>query len=244
VNFRGLLSNVRIRLDHPRAQRPSDRDLLLHLSTAIQNLLIEANLRGRYWAVDETELVVTPNTTEYLIGVEGFGKPLEVRSINSPNSPYIDYDVEFSELGDLGFGWDYPNNYGLSGGNGGALHNAHRIAFYHKQGNVYARVMPTPGQSARYRIIYQIGLFGSTIPLDEELLFPEHSALVELRTAISALPSSEWHDDRAVNSDKRKELALTLSKDEAKSDTLFRHYISSQTANLQPNYRLLDDIDG
>lgn len=243
MNFRGLLSNVRIRLDGPRAQRPSDRTLLLHLSTTVQHLLTEANLRGRYWAVDETELVATPNTAEYIISVEGFGKPLEVRSSFPGNPSYIEYDVPFFELGDLGFDWPYPNDFGVSANLDGSPHSAHRIAFYRKQGNVYARILPVPAQAARYRIIYQLGKFGETTPLDEELLFPEHSALVELRTAISALPQTEWDDDAMLNAGKRKELALTMTEDARTAYGLFKHYVATQTANMQPNYRLLDSID-
>lgn len=243
MNFRGLLSNVRIRLRNPRAQKPSDRTLLLLLSTTIQNLLTEANLRGRYWSVDETELVVSPNNAEYIIGVEGFGKPLEVRSYSPGNPSAVEYNVTFSELTDLGFDWPYPNNFGVSASLDGMLHSAQRIAFYRKQGNVYARIVPTPAQSARYRIIYQVGLFGATTPLDEELLFPEHAALVELRTAISALPHAEWEDDRAVNTEIRKELSLTLPEDARMAYTLFKQSVASLTGDMQPHYRLLGSID-
>lgn len=243
MNLRGLLSNVRILARNPRAQQPSDRTLLFLLSRQVQNLLTEANLRGRYWAVDEFELVVTPNTADYLIPVEGFGKAIEVRSLFPGNPSYTSYNVDFFELGDLGFDWPYANDFALSGSLDGSPHSTQRIAFYHKQGNAYARVMPTPAQAASFNIIYQVSMFGETTPLDEPLLFPEHTGLIELRTAIAALPHCEWVPDAAVNAEMRKELALTLDRDEQRSYLLFKHYMATQSANNEPNYRLLSSID-
>jgi hypothetical protein len=239
MNVRGSLRNIRIRLRDPRAQQPSDRTLLVLFSTHVQNLLTEANLRGRYWSVDETQVVVNGNVTDYPIGVDGFGKPIEVQATYPNGQP--SHDVDFYTLGDLNFEPDSPyaaawfDGYYAPGPN-------NRVAFYRKAGNIYLRI-PANRVGATYNIIYQVGIYGSTLELDEELLFPEFYALAELRTAISALPHAEWSDDRAENREVRKELGLTLPADAADTYKLFRSYVATQTAGDQPTYRLLDSFD-
>lgn len=242
MNTRGSLSNIRIRLRDPRAQQPSDRNLLVLFSTHVQNLLTEANLRGRYWSVDETQIIVNPNVTEYPIGIEGFGKPIEVRATYPANPGYRTHDVEFTELGDLNFEAAEPfwTNF-FTGYNAPGVYN-NRVAFYRKNGNVQLRI-PPGSTNATYTIIFQVGTYGQTAPLDDELLFPEFYALAELRTAISALPHAEWTEDKAENREMRKELALTLAEDLRTTYALFRSYVASQTAGNDMNYRLLDSFD-
>lgn len=243
MNLRGMLRGIRIRVRDPRAQQPSDRTLLKLLSDQVQNLSIEANLRGRYWAVDETELQVTANTGDYLIPIANFGKPIEVYTSWPGNPSYVTRTVDFFELGDLNYQWDMPGNFALSSAIDGSPHTAHRIAFYHKQGQVYARVMPTPAGGAQYKVIYQVGQYGATMPLSEEIMLPEFAQLVEVRTAIAALPHCEWVDEEARNEARRRELALTLDRAEKQSYALFKSYVATQTAGLQPNQRIAYLID-
>lgn len=245
MNLRGMLSNVRIRMRNPRAQQPSDRTLLVLLSTTVQNLLIEANLRGRYWAVDETEVVVNPNVAEYLIGVEGFGKAIEVRALYSPSSSHREHDVDFFDLGDLNF--ESPglwSSYNTSDPLTGVPYGDQRVAFYRKRGNIYLRIAQGgPPAGTRYKIIFQVGKFGETVPLDEEVMLPEFSHLAEIRTAISALPHGEWEDDEDFNRRRREELALSLADDRREAYPLFKSWVATQTAGNQPNYRISDSID-
>lgn len=241
MNVRGSLRNIRIRLRDPRAQQPSDRTLLVLLSTHVQNLLTEANLRGQYWSVDETQIPVNGNVTEYPIGVEGFGKPIEVRATYPANPGYPSHDVDFYTLGDLNFEADSPwwanwfAGYEVPG-------RSNRVAFYRRNGNLYLRTSG-PSAPATYTIIYQVGAYGQTLDLDEEMLFPEFFALAELRTAISALPHAEWWDDEARNERRRKELGMTLAEDLRTTYPLFRSYVTTQTAGDQPTYRYLDSFD-
>lgn len=243
MNIRGSLSNIRVRLNGPRAQKPSDRSLLVLLSTQVQNLLTEANLRGRYWAVDFTDVTVNPNVTEYALAVEGFGKPIEVRAVY-PGGDYPEHDVDFYDPGDLNFESPFVGSQpAFDTLTGGQPYMAQRASFYRKNGTLYLRTAGVPQAGATYRIFYQIGVYGQTLALDEELLFPEFYMLAELRTAISALPHSEWFDSEDRNESMRKQLGLTLDLDEKRTYALFKSYVASQTANDQPNYRLLDDFD-
>lgn len=237
MNIRGLLRGVRIHARDPRAQQPSDRTLLHLLSIQIQTFLTEVNLYGNNYSVDETQLTVTPNTGEYLINTEGFGKPIEVRTLNTGDPSYTERTIDFFELGDLHYQWDLPNNFGQAFWADGSNHSTQRIAFYRRQGNIYARILPVPSQAATLNIIYQVGLFGSTTPLDEDVLLPEHHALIEVRTAIAALPHCEWFDDEDSNHARRKELASSLADQRDSLTRTFRANIANQTASTEPDYR-------
>ena len=224
-----MLTNIRIRLADPRSQQPSERTLLLLLSTQVQNFATEANLSGRHWAVDETFLPVVAGVNDYEISEASFGKPLEIYSYYPSDPGHITYPVNLIDLGDVHFDWGLPENV-ASGFNTGSPHTAIRIAFYRKQGVLHARVLPTPTTSATYKVLYQIGVYGETVPLDETPFLPEHHSLIELRTAISALPHSEWFDnDDDRNRRRREELALSMAPDSERLERNFRSYITSIT---------------
>lgn len=241
----GTLRGIRIRTRDPRAQQPSDRTLLHLLSGHVQSLSIEANLRGRYWAVDETEIVINPNVADYPIAVDGFGKPLSVRAVYPNSTNFREDDVNFYELGDLNFERAYPSGFPVTDPLYGFPSADSRIAFYHKQGNVYARVPQGVVQAGtRYKIIYQVGKYGDTLPLEgKEIVLPEFIQLIEICTAISALPHCEWFNDEVRNTARRQELGLTLEADRARVYTLFKAYIGTQTAAMMPTYRIQDSID-
>lgn len=244
MSLRSILGNVRVRARDPRAQQPSDRTLLVLLSTQVQNLLLEANLRGRYWSVDETQVAVNPNTTDYAISAENFGKPTEVRAVYSTGG-YPEHDVTFFELGDLNY--DLPWSGGQLVGDplyGGPPLLHQRVAFYRRANQVYLRTLPgVPGQTATYKIIFQVGKFGETVHLDDTIMLPEFSTLVEIRTTISALPHCEWFDEEDRNARRREELALSLERDERLAYPLFRSWVATQSAANQPSQRYYDPID-
>jgi hypothetical protein len=213
------------------------------LNTQVQTFLTELNIFGRNWAVDELLLTITPNTTEYLLNTEGFGKPIAVRALDQSNPAYIERNIDFFELGDLYYDWDLPNNFGAAYSLDGSPHSTQRIAFYRRGGNVYARVLPIPNQAAQFSILYQVGVFGSTQPLDEDILLPEHHALIEVRTALTALPHCEWWDDEGMNDKRRSALERTLLAEESKLYKTFRANIANQTAGSPIDYREISSFD-
>lgn len=241
MNFRQLLSNTRIRCGDPRPQKPRDAALLLLLSTQVQAFLNEANLTGRPWAVDELTLSVSSATEDYPLAINShFGKPILVRTVY-PNDPgMIERDIDFVELGEFNSDWPFPKNFGSSFSVDGSPNNAARLAFFRKGGTdqVYVRVLPIPSQSADYQILYQVGVYGETVPLDETPLLPEHHGLLEVRTALAALPHCEWDDNDDRNDYKRKALGITLSADEQRLYALFRRYITTTSASVRPSYRV------
>lgn len=240
MNYRQLLSNVRTRCGDPLAQKPSPRALLLLLSTQVQAFLNEANLTGRPWAVDELSLVVAANGEDYAIPADShFGKPILVRTVYPSNPSHIESDVDFVDLGEFNSDWPFPKDFGGGFSLDGSPNTASRMAFFRKSGTdqVYVRVLPIPRQSASYQVLYQVGVYGETVPLDETPLLPEHHALLEVRTALAALPHCEWSDDQRANDNKRERLAAALTAEHNLLYPLFKRYIATTSASVRPSYR-------
>jgi hypothetical protein len=242
VNFRSMLENVRTRLgEELRDQHPSTKLLLLLLSTQVQNFLTEANLSGRPWAVDEITLSFGGGTGEFTIPADhSFGKPLEVYSYYPGDPNHITRSIDFVDLGSLYSGWDHPASSWPGWSLDGSPNTAQRLAFFRKSGDnqLYVRVLPVPQQAAQYKVIYQVGVYGETEDLNAEPVLPMHHALVEVRTALAALPHAQWSEDRKDNQDRRNDLRPTLLAEETMLRRNFRAYITTMGADMRPSTRL------
>jgi hypothetical protein len=122
----------------------------------------------------------------------------------------------------------------------GSPNNAQRLAFFRKSGDdqVYVRVLPVPQQAAQYKVIYQVGVYGQTNSLDETPLLPMHHALVEVRTALAALPHAQWSTNAGDNQARRNDLRPTLLAEETMLRRNFRAYVASTGADMRPSSRL------
>ena len=235
-----MRTNVRTRLGHPRAQSPSNHDILLNLSTQIQRYINKLALSGRNWAVDEVGLSVANGVEDYPITATNFGRPVQVRTVYPQNPSYIERDIEFDELGDMNFNWPYPKNFGSLVYNAdGSPNTAQRMAFFRKSGldQVYVRVTPIPAMPAQYQILYQVGDFARSAALATIPVLPQHHDLLEIRTAISLLPSTTWSDDARADSGRRQEYAMALQNDERALAADFEQYIRSVGAKRRPSIR-------
>lgn len=235
-----MKANIRLRLGGPLDQKPSDGELLLILNTQVQSYLNEVNLSAKPWAVAEVNLYAVPTVEDYAIAATNFGKPIQVRTVYPANPAHIERDIDFFELGDLNFDWNLPKNFGNTFFNlDGSPHTAIRMAFFRRLGQdtAYVRIIPIPQLAATYQILYQIGVYGDTQGLGEVPVLPQHHSLIELRSAIAALPLSEWSGDEAYNIEKRKELALSMGADAARLERQFSEYIKTITVSRRLNYR-------
>ena len=235
-----MQANVLLRLGEPVEQKPSDRIVLLNLSTQIQSYINEANLSAKPWVVAELDLNVSPNTEDYPIPATDFGKPLMVRTVWASNPAHIERTVDFFELQDLNFDWNLPKNFGNTFFNlDGSPHTALRMAFFRKSGldQAYVRVLPVPQLAATYQILYQIGKYGEEQAVETVPVLPQHHALIEVRTAISLLPMAQWSDDAAKDSSKRGELAMSLKNDALRLENEFQHYIATVAVSRRLSYR-------
>lgn len=239
MKLSSMLTNIRIRCGGPKAQAPSDRLLLLLLSSQLQNFATEANLSGRPWSVEEMNLEVTSGEEDYPLPIDAsFGKPIQVRTVYPSDPGHIERDIDFFDIGDLNFGWPFPKNFGSAGSLDSSPNNAARLAFFRKGGQVYARVLPIPATSATYQILYQVGVYGETVPLEDIPILPEHHTLLEIRTSLAALPHCEWSDDRAANKDKRGELAMSMVPDSQRLERNFKLYTATVTGHRGMSVRL------
>lgn len=242
-----MLENVRVvHLGEPRAQRPSNYQVLKKLSISIQRYINRLSLSERSWAVDETSLTVTTGTEDYPIAATNFGRPIQVRTVWPSNPSHIERDIAFFELGDINFDWPFPKNVGaLLFSPDGSPHTAERMAFFRKSGvdQAYVRVQPIPQLTATYQILYQIGNYADSAALAAVPVLPQHHALIEVRTAISLLPITNWTDDPKADSLMREQLAMQLKNDEAGLSQDFESYIRSVGAKRRPSARILNSID-
>lgn len=245
MNFRQLLLNTRIRLGDTLAQRPSDRTLLLIVTSQVQSFLNQANLSAKPWAVDELTLVTVPGVEDYPVGAASeFGKPIQIRTLYQQNPAHIEQNIEFYELGEVNLDWNLPQNYGVVSYDG-SPHTARGMAFFRKGGDdqVYVRVVPKPQTNAQYTILYQVGVYGATAGLDSIPILPQHHPLVEVRSAIDALPHATWNDDEKLNTEKREQLGLTLMATEKRLAFEFNEYIKTATVSRRIGWRDLCSID-
>lgn len=228
MKLQDMLTNIRLRLGGPDAQCPSDRTLLLLLSTQLQNFYTEAGLSGT-GLVDEVPLTISPNTPDYIISTPDFGKPLQVLTYDPGNPNHIVRNIPFTDIGDLYFDWPFSTDYTPGFSADGSAHTLDRIAFFRQAGNIHARVLPIPAAPANYIVRYQIGVYGNTTPLDEEPALIEHHPLVEVRTSLAGLPHCKWGgEDNPVLYDR---LTNTLLAEVGMLTKNFRLYISTVTGN-------------
>lgn len=243
MNVGQMLDNVRTRLGDCRAQKPSDRQILLHLTTNLQAFFNRLSISNKPWAVDELTLVVTPGNEDYALPIDSsFGKPIRVRTSYAANPSQIIRDIEFFELTDSNFDWNLPANFGnLYYNLDGSPNTAMRIAFYRRAGldQIYARIVPTPQLSATYVVLYQIGVYGETAALADVPVLPEHHSLIELWTTLSVLPIAEWYDAPADNSKRREEFALAINNDCRRLESDFNQYIRTVSVQKPLSYRAL-----
>lgn len=249
-----MMANARTLMDDPSPQHPSDRHLLKIVLLHAQDLINKANNSGKAWATGETPLVVSRNVGDYQIAQPAdFGKPLVVLTTDAANTAHWERPVDVYELQNLDFAYSGP----ADGANlsrafaDGSTHSAAGVAFYRKQGDdgqVWARVRPVPQEAATYTIIYSVGNWADQAGLASSPVLREFHDLIEVRSALSALPSARWWDEsseegRRANREKRQEVALARRYDDERITPNFERFVGSMRnakMNLRATYGYLD----
>jgi len=216
------IDGVLVRLGSPRAQSPSEDQLLRAVCTNIRTLLRAKRNVSNPWNFDETFVEITPGEDTYQITNANFGTPLVVTTV--PENPaQVVRIIPFYCPQNLDYSWGYPQNAGAWGypaywsGNANAL----RCAFFWQGSNAFIRFNPIPQLSpASYKIGYLCNANGvSTDALTSSPLVDEDVDLVEVRSAQSLLGSAQWESNttkegKQANAERRKDLFVTLDKDE------------------------------
>ena len=228
ADLQTMAGNVRLRLDDPRPQKPSSRRVLQAVIDATQNLYNRLGNSGQAWSIKpDYTLVVTPNTSDYLLAIDStYGKPIQVLTTFPANPSYVQRLVDFYELGEMYFDWNQPQNIASWLFTDGSNCTAARMAFYYKDdGARWVRVLPQPMLQASYTILFASGNWVESAGLESSPVLSQFHPVVEIWAAQSVLPSCEWWDDQKLNMEHRKELAAALVNDQQRFEDELNRYL-------------------
>lgn len=221
-SIQSMMDNTLVRLGDPRAQTPSDLQLLHQVCSQIRTLLRAKQNVSNPWNYGETFVDITPGEDTYAINVANFGTPLVVTTVpQTPND--IIRIIPFYCPQNLNFSYGWPQNAGSYAwpNYGGSNCNALRCAIFWENNTAYIRFNPIPELTpASYKIDYlQNANSVGVAALTSTPLMDQDCDLVEIRSARSLLALSEWEapetkDGRDRNAEKRRDLGMTLTGDE------------------------------
>lgn len=222
-NITQMMDNIVVnRLGGPRAQTPNNVQLLHQVCTQIRTLLRAKQNVSNPWNFGETFVEITPGEDTYQITDADFGTPLVVTTVPE-NTNQVVRLIPFYCPQNLDYSWGYSQSAsGFWPSIDGSNCNAARCAIFWQNNLAYIRFNPIPELSpASYKIQYlananAIGLASLTATP----LMDQDCDAVEIRAAESLLALTEWQspetrEGRDRNAEKRKDLIVTLTADEA-----------------------------
>ncbi len=224
-----MIGNVRMRMADPDFHNPSLRHLLRFTLDHVRSLFNQITNSNEAWATGELTQAISPGAEEYSLAITG--KPFAMYTTDSSNPSHVERMIPVYTLQNLLLAYEGPRDGAWVWPQyaGGSSHTAMGVAFYQKDGapGWYARVRPLPQASAQYKILYSIGNWAESAGLSSSPVLTDHHHLIEVRTAMSALPMARWSEDEKANTEKRKELALSLMNDERAFRRDFETYLRS-----------------
>ena len=234
-------------LDGPREHKPSRRLVWKYVGQVVQSAFNQLGNTGNAWAIAEAQLDVDVDEEDYaLAGASNFGKPLQVLTYDPTNQAHVERDVDFWEVQNMNFDWPWPNDIANQFTNwDNSPHTATRMAFFRQFGEdqIYVRVKPLPKQTATYRVIYSVGNYVDTAGLTSTPLLSNFHHLFEVQAALYLLPYAEWSDDKRDNSEKREQLAQSLSTQINEQMPDFKNYIRNLRSDKIQSRHLYGSID-
>lgn len=243
-----ILADVRLALDEPNHQHPTERHLFTFLMHQVQHFHNEMQNTGENWDVNSFILTVQPSVSDYEITTAlapRFSKPIYVLTSKSNDPTFNQHEVPI---------WDIQN-FDLPPGKAGSMpwltemHSACAMGFYQQggMGKCYVKVAPVPTASVEYEIWYEGGVM-PMLDLASTVLMPEHHHLLVYRTAISALPMTKW--DGLINTPdlhiaKQNLLLGILREQEQRYDEAFqRHKNNMRQEQMAPRLLYGENSDG
>lgn len=223
---------IRMLLDYPSAQRPSDPMIFELFSNQVQHHISQLQNSASPWSVADFPLTAAANVEEYPVPVTDFGKPFMVYSedASQPYRPRI--EIPFCLLQNADQFYQGPPLLYPSADN---QPRAAVMSFYKRPDGYYLRITPIPGGYATYRIWYETEPSGPASLGDNPGVSAFHH-LIRVQTAAAALPYSAWGllavdaaDDKHVKrwETKCKALGAVLAKQEGQFQRQFDTYIGS-----------------
>jgi hypothetical protein len=210
---------VRLLLVNPNEQSPSVDQIFNALLMEYQNLYNELSNTSQPWTTDSVEISLNSNDADYLINRK-IGKVLNVTAYldNANYAPVMLEFGDFAEVSAAGLSFFSPLYFGSDRDfvNWGT-NSAPTMAFYRKQGRLYARVPALGYEAARVVITYAVGNWIEDISPESEAAMSEHHGLVRLRAAMNVLEASEWSGDREFNQMRKSNLDASFSRQEQRA---------------------------
>lgn len=214
------MSNVLVRLGDPRSEAPSEFPLLHQTCSQTRTVLRAKRNSGNPWNFADTQVVTSPDESTYQIGVNDFGTPLAVLTFNDfANQNFTVRRIPFYLAADIAsVEYGLPANAGQWANwySNDPNHAALRCNITWRNNLPYIEFLPVGTQQATYTIRYLQNASGvQAMSLTTEPVPAEDADLIEIRTARSLLPLTQWEgNDEAANQAKRNNLAVSLSADE------------------------------
>lgn len=217
-----LVENTLLRLGDPRAQRPNRLQVLNQVLTQTRTVLKHRRNTGNTWNYNDTIVEVTPGESTYTINVSDFGTPLAVVTYAPEIPTWIPRLVPFYQPQNMPLDWGWPNQIAAAAfiPFDGSNCTAQRVAFYWRDNLAYIEFLPVPQLQASYQIKFlQNNSSTYTDALASSPEWSEDADLIEVRSAIALLALTEWYssndkDGRALNAERRRDLAVSLSAEE------------------------------
>lgn len=241
---------IRVLLDEPSAQVPSDRTLFELLSNQVVHHETQLQNSGAQWGVESYPLTVASGTEDYLVTAADFGKPFLVYTEDTTD-PYMPrVEIPFAMLQNTDQFYQGPAQlYATSS----EIFTAACISFYRRTDAWYVRVTPVPGGTATYRIWYETAPKAPESLGDTPGLSPFHH-LIRAQTALAALPYCAWGDIRIDSKDKEmrevwkaktQSLAMALNTQVVQFQAQFSTYLGTlMQAGVERRQGFGDDYMG
>jgi hypothetical protein len=208
---------VRRLLGKPKENAPNVDAVLGSVLDEFQTLYNELSNSQVAWTTREFTVDLNGGT-DYPVSPSNVGKILFATL--SEGAGYYPASVEFTDLADASQDWwtyypnavDRPEDAGFWNGYGS------KIAFYRKNGSLYARARGY----GQLTVTAATGDFTNGANLSTAAVLPEYHNLVNVRAAISLLPSAEWKDEAEYNENMFRKLMATLPAQEQRIDRQFQ----------------------
>lgn len=216
-------------------QSPDPKTILRRARDEYQHATQKVSNRGDAWAIKEFTLAASTNVRRYLISQADFGKALLVATVPE-DAQHYEIELEFTQLEQLPTQWAWLSStqsaYSLWYSSG-VSQSARYVAFFRQLDATgfqnYLEIRPTPKAAENYRILYQVGEWGSQLPasLVFAFPFPELDFYFVTLVANCLLPVTRWTENAEADRAAKTELKLALVEDLQRYQSTFDDFVSS-----------------